>query len=131
LADYTARRIEEMEGTYGGFFKRARAELGVGSFGMAIIDLPPGSTGYPEHDHSHDDQEEVFVALRGGGAVEVDGQRVPFDTETLVRVGSNARRRVLAGDEGVRVLVLGGVPGKPYQPPRFSELGAAETPGAD
>ena len=29
MADYTVKRIDEMEGAYGGAMKRARAELGV------------------------------------------------------------------------------------------------------
>jgi hypothetical protein len=33
MADYTIKRIDEMEAIYAGHFMRARAELGVESFG--------------------------------------------------------------------------------------------------
>ncbi len=33
MADYTAKRIDELEGFYKGLFLKARAELGVQSFG--------------------------------------------------------------------------------------------------
>ena len=123
MADYTVKRIDEMEGIYAGHFKRARAELGVSSFGMAVIDFPPNVTRYPEHDHTHDGQEEVFVVLRGSGEIEVDGERHRLDPETMVRVGPTSKRKILTGDEPMRVLALGGVPGGAYEPPDMSKLG--------
>jgi hypothetical protein len=64
LSGYAVKRIDDMEGIYLGSFKFARAELGVTSFGMAVIDIPAGYADYPEHDHSEDGQEEVSV-VRG------------------------------------------------------------------
>ena len=126
MADYTAKRIDDMEAVYLGAFKRARAELGVQSFGMQVMDLPPNLEQHPEHDHAESGQEEVFVVLRGGGEVEVDGERVPIDTETIVRVGPGARRKLWPGGEGMRVLALGGVPGKAYEAPEITELGVPD-----
>ena len=83
-----------MDAALFGSFKRARAELGVESFGMQVIDLPPSFDGYPIHDHTHDDQEEVYIALRGGGELEVDGERMPLDDDHIARVGPAARRKV-------------------------------------
>ncbi|HSC20868.1 MAG TPA: hypothetical protein VLC07_03990 [Solirubrobacterales bacterium] len=75
MSDYTVKKIDEMEAVYLGAFKRARAELGVESFGLQVIDMPPNFDGYPEHDHAEDGQEEVFFALRGGGEIEIEGDR--------------------------------------------------------
>src|SRR3954454_7584029 len=86
MGDYTAKRIDDMEAVYLGGFKRARAELGVESFGMQVLDMPPNLDAYPEHDHAESGQEEVFVLLRGGGEIEVDGERIPMDSDTMVRV---------------------------------------------
>jgi mannose-6-phosphate isomerase-like protein (cupin superfamily) len=121
MADYTALKIDEMEAIYRGAFKRARASLGVESFGMQIMDLPPNGDAYPEH--QHDDQEEVYLALRGSGEIEIDGERVPLDPETVVRVGPSAKRKVWPGDEGIRLLALGGTPGQAYEPPDITKLG--------
>jgi mannose-6-phosphate isomerase-like protein (cupin superfamily) len=123
MSDYTAKRIDDMEGIYLGAFKRARAELGVESFGMQVIDLPPNVDGHPEHDHAESGQEEVFLALRGSGEIEIDGDRVPLDTETMVRVGPGARRKLWPGGEGMRVLALGGVPGQAYETTDITKLG--------
>jgi mannose-6-phosphate isomerase-like protein (cupin superfamily) len=126
MGDYTTKRIDEMEAAFLGGFKRARAELGVESFGMQVLDMPPNLDAYPEHDHAESGQEEVFVVLRGGGEVEVDGERVPIDTDTIVRVGPGARRKLWPGGEGMRVLALGGVPGKAYEAPEITELGVPD-----
>src|SRR5277367_6459622 len=54
-----------MEAILGGVFRRARASLGVTSFGMQLLELPPnGGDSYLNHDHDHDSQEEVYVLLR-------------------------------------------------------------------
>ena len=126
MADFTSRKIDEMEATFSGALRKARAELGVSSFGMAIEDFPPDFAGYPEHNHDHDGQEEVYVVLSGSGWMEVDGEEFAIDPETMVRVGSSAKRAVMVGPEGMRLLVLSGVPGKAYEPPEWTELGAPD-----
>ncbi len=130
MPDFTISKIDDMEAVVFGSFKRARAQLGVSSFGMQVIDMPPNATQYPEHDHGHDSQEEVFAVLRGAGEIEIDGQRHPIDSETMVRVGPDARRKVWPGDQGIRLLILGGCPGKSYSPSEVSKLGAPD-PGLD
>ncbi|MDQ3724559.1 MAG: hypothetical protein M3335_01500 [Actinomycetota bacterium] len=126
MSDYTVKKIDEMEGVYFGAFKRARAELGVESFGLAVIDIPAGYEDYPDHDHTHDGQEEVFMALRGSGEIEIEGERHPLDPEHMVRVGPETKRKVWPGPEGIRMVVLGGVPGGVYEAPEISRLGAPD-----
>jgi mannose-6-phosphate isomerase-like protein (cupin superfamily) len=126
MADYTVKRISEMDGAYGGAFKRARAELGVSSFGMAIIDMPANFEHYPTHDHARDGHEEVFLTLRGGGEIDIAGERFPLDDEHVVRVAAGTDRKVLPGPDGIRVLVLGAKPGAIYEAPGGSEIGAPD-----
>jgi uncharacterized cupin superfamily protein len=122
MSDYTAKCIKDMEAGFGGGFVKARAELGVTSFGMQVIQLPPDYADYPEHDHAESAQEEVFLALSGSGWIEVDGERAELDGETFVRVGPGARRKVFAGPQGLRMLAIGGVPGKAYEIVESTEL---------
>lgn len=123
MGEYAVKRIDEMEAVYLGAFKRARAELGVESFGLAVIDLPPDFENYPEHDHAGDGQEEVFMALRGGGEIEIEGERFPLDPEHMVRVASGTKRKIWPGSEGMRMVIVGAVPGGVYEPPDVSKLG--------
>ena len=126
MADYTVAKIDDIEAVVGGAFKRARAALGVSSFGMQVLDMPPSTDRYPEHDHGEDGQEEVYVTLSGGGEIEIEGERHPLDPQTLVRVGPGVTRKIYPGEQGVRVLALGGVPGKAYEAPDVTQLGAPD-----
>lgn len=126
MAGYTVKKIDDMEGTFLGGFKLARAELDVESFGMQVLDIPPNWSDYPEHDHAEDGQEEVYVALRGDAEIEIEGQRHQLDPDHMVSVKSGMRRKVRPGADGIRMLVIGGVPGHAYEPPANTKLGAPD-----
>lgn len=123
MNSYEVKRVDDMEAVFLGAFKRVRAELGVESFGIQVIDLPPNFDRYPEHDHEHDSQEEVFLVMRGAGEIEIDGTRFPLDDNHIARVSPEAKRKIWPGDKGVRLVVLGGVPGELYSAPDVSKLG--------
>lgn len=123
MAGHTVKKIDDMEAVFRGGFKRARAELGVESFGMQIIDMPPNYENYPEHDHGEDGQEEVYITLRGSGELEIDGDRHPLDEDHVARVGPGVARKVWPGGDGIRILVLGGKPGEIYEAPDVTKLG--------
>jgi hypothetical protein len=126
MSDFTISAIDDMEAVVFGSFKRARAVLGVESFGMQVIDLPPNAEQYPEHDHADSGQEEVFVVLRGSGEIEVDGERLALDPDTMIRVGPHPKRKIWPGEKGMRVLALGGRPGASYEAPDVTKLGAPD-----
>ena len=130
MAGHTVKKIDEMEGIYRGAFKRARAELGVESFGMQVIDMPPNYENYPEHDHAADGQEEVFITLRGAGEIEIEGERYPLDVDHMARVAPETKRKVWPGPEGIRLLVLGGIPGGVYEPADITKLGEPDPSAA-
>jgi hypothetical protein len=123
MGGYTVKKIDEMEAVFFGAFKRVRAELGVESFGIQIIDIPPNYEDYPEHDHADDGQEEVLMTLRGGGELEIDGERHPLDEDHAARVGPGVMRKVWPGDDGIRLLIIGGTPGAVYEAPDVTKLG--------
>lgn len=122
--DFTVKKIDEMEAIYLGGFKRARAELGVSAFGFQVIDMPPNSgDAYPEHDHTHDGQEELYVGISGSGEIEIDGEHETLEPGMMIRVGPTAKRMVRSGDEPIRFLIAGAVPGEPYEPSDITKLG--------
>jgi len=98
------------------------------SFGLQVADIPPNSgDAYPEHDHAHDGQEEVYLLLRGSADLHLPGRVVALDPETFVRVGPRTRRRLRSGENGARVLMIGAMPGRAYEPQENTPLGAPET----
>jgi uncharacterized cupin superfamily protein len=127
MGDYTIKKIDDMEGIYGGAFKRARAALGVESFGMQVLDMPPNVDGqYPEHDHSEDRQEEVYMPLAGACEIEIDGDRHRLEPNMMVRVAPGTKRTIRTGEEGCRILALGGCPGEVYEAPEVTKLGSPD-----
>ncbi len=126
MAGYTVKQIDAMEAIFHGSFKRAAAELGVESFGMQVFDIPPGFSDYPEHDHSEDGQEEVYLMLSGTAELAVDGQRVTLDPEQMARVAPGIKRKLFGGAQGGRVLIIGGTAGQVYRRPDDFKLGAPD-----
>lgn len=132
MANVNHTKVDEIEAIDGFFegikFHKAAAGLGVSAFGLAIIDLAPGASDYPEHDHSEEGiggqmfakrpqqlgQEEVYAALSGSGTLEADGEQYPLDAEHIARVGPEVKRKITPGPEGIRLLIVGATPGEAY-----------------
>ena len=70
----------------------ARKALGLQSFGMNVVELPPGET-IPEHDETASDQEEVFIVLSGEATMVIDGQDYLAPAGTFVRFDPEPERR--------------------------------------
>ncbi|HET9104149.1 MAG TPA: cupin domain-containing protein [Solirubrobacteraceae bacterium] len=123
MSHYTVRAIEEMEEIHHGVVKLAGAELGVRAFGMQVLDLPGGFSEYPEHDHADDGQEEVYLVLAGSTVCQIDGEAVRLGAGQMIRVEPGARRKLLPGAEGARVLALGAAPDRRYERPEAFRIG--------
>lgn len=116
MPDVTVKHIDEMDAINDGAFVRARGSLGVTAWGMNVENLPPHHEGYPEHDHLRDGQEEVYVPLEGSATLVVAGEEYALTPGTFARVGPAEKRKILPGADGVRLLCLGGTPGKVFEP---------------
>ena len=128
MPDVTVKRVEEFEAIFGGGFRRVRAGLGVTSFGLAVIDLPANFSRFPEHDQTHDDQEEVYTPLSGRVTLRVGGEDHELEPGVFARVGASEKRKLITGDEPARVLAMGATPGKVYEPPEFTYEGSEAPP---
>jgi quercetin dioxygenase-like cupin family protein len=93
-----------------------------------VIDLPPNFERYPVHDQTHDDQEEVYTALSGRVTLRVGDQEYELEPGVFARVGATEKRKLVTGDEAARVLAMGAMPGRVYEPPEFSEEGSKPPP---
>jgi uncharacterized cupin superfamily protein len=123
MADLTVKRTEDFEATYRGGMLKARAGLGVTSFGMQILRFPPHADRYPEHDHSASGQEEVFTVLDGAVTLRVGDEEHLLEPGVFARVGPNETRKLLTGDAAAVVLALGAVPGEVFEPVRLTNEG--------
>jgi uncharacterized cupin superfamily protein len=121
-SNYSARSIDELPTLWDGFAKLVRAGLEITAFGANIMDLPPDYS-TSSHDESESGQQELYVALRGSGSVDIDGVGLPLDADHLVRADAGTMRSLSAGPDGLRVLCIGGVPGAAYEAPDWSSAG--------
>jgi len=121
MTDVTVKRFEDLDGyqaTPDGpkQFLYAGKGLGVTSWGMNILELPAQWSGYPEHDHLKDGQEEVYLVLEGSARLQAGTETFALEPGLLARVGPGQKRKIVPGPNGVTLLALGGTPGKAYAP---------------
>jgi uncharacterized cupin superfamily protein len=99
-----------------GNWSLVRRTLGVASFGMNIVDIPPGE-GIPEHDETSRDQEEVFMVLSGSAIIVIDGRRDAAPAGTLARLDPEPTRTVVnEGEEVASVLIVSAPRTSDYEP---------------
>jgi uncharacterized cupin superfamily protein len=111
MADgYTIKRIdefEEMEGSGGATWRLARKTLGAEAFGFNVVDIEAGGE-IPAHDHSGDNQEEVFIILEGDGTIVIDGEEHDAPAGTFCRFAPEVNRTIRNKSDGnVRALLIG------------------------
>jgi hypothetical protein len=94
-------------------FRYAGKDLGISTWGMNVIELAPHTTTYPEHDHTADGEEEVYVVLSGSAILQAGSSRWPLEQGTLVRVGPERKRKIVTGSRGAVILAIGGLPDAP------------------
>lgn len=111
MADgYTIKRIdefEEMEGSGGATWRLARKTLGAEAFGFNVVDIEAGGQ-IPAHDHTGDDQEEVFIILEGEGTIVTDDEEHDAPAGTFCRFAPEVNRTIRNNsDSSVRALLIG------------------------
>ena len=121
--DYSSSRIDDLPSLWEGVAKLVRAGLGLSAFGVNVLDLGPGHV-TTDHTESGSGQEELYAVLRGSATLLVgeagQEERIELDPDIVARVAPEARRLFEAGPEGVRLLIVGGTPGKAYEPQEWS-----------
>jgi quercetin dioxygenase-like cupin family protein len=71
------------------------------------VDIGPGGQ-IPEHDHTGDDQEEVFIILDGQATVVADGEEHEAPAGTFCRYAPDVKRTIRnQSDANVRALLIG------------------------
>ena len=100
MADVTVKRLEDFDTAFDGAMRLVRHGLGVESFGIQVFDMPPNADRYPEHDHSHDGQEEVYTVLEGVATLTPAGEEHELRPGMFARVGPGEKRKSSTGAGG-------------------------------
>jgi mannose-6-phosphate isomerase-like protein (cupin superfamily) len=122
MPGYVAKSIDELPTLWDGFANLVRSGMDITAFGANIMNLPPDYSTHA-HDEADSGQQELYVALRGSGTVDIGDERLPLDAEHLVKVDAGTNRVLSSGPEGLRALIIGGTPGQAYEPQDWSSSG--------
>ena len=86
-------------------FRLATDALELERSGLGHQRVPPGHR-FP-YGHTHEEQEEVYVVVRGSGRMKLDDEVVPLREWDAVRVPPGTWRGYEAGPEGLELPVIG------------------------
>jgi uncharacterized cupin superfamily protein len=111
---FALAHLDDCETT--GNWRLVRRALGLGAFGLNVVDIPPGEQ-IPEHDETDRDQEEVFFVVSGSPTLVLDGEDHPAPAGTFARLDPEHRRTVRNdGGELARVLIASAPRTSGYEP---------------
>lgn len=119
MSGYAVAHLDEIEELDDGRepYRPVRHHFGITAFGMtAWTAREAGDRIINEHDESDDESEELYLVHRGRAVFELDGDRRDAPAGTFVFVPSGVRRTAFAEEPGTTILVVGGTPGKAYEP---------------
>ena len=100
LPDVVGDRAPEVEGRFG------RSAIGSRDLGVSLWRYEPAFRS--PLGHSHGEQEEAYVVVRGSGRVLLDGQVVEVREWDVVRVAPEVFRAWESGPDGLELLAVGG-----------------------
>jgi uncharacterized cupin superfamily protein len=114
VGEFTIKHRDELEKS--GNWSLARRSLGIGSFGINIVDIPPGGD-IPAHDETGRDQEEVFLVLAGTPTIVIDADEHELSEGAFARLDPDCHRTVVnRGDSVASVLICSAPRSSGYEP---------------
>jgi mannose-6-phosphate isomerase-like protein (cupin superfamily) len=73
--------------------------------GFSFHRLKPGKR--QPFGHVHEEAEEVYVIVRGGGLLKLDDEIIEVERLDAIRVSPEVTRAFEAGDDGIEIIVFG------------------------
>jgi quercetin dioxygenase-like cupin family protein len=112
MTDYTHLNLEEVEDQAPRFglspdleFRMGRVPLDMENAGVSFIRLAPNFR--IPFGHSHKQQEEVYVVVRGGGRIALKDEVRELKTLDAVRIHKDTMRGLEAGPDGMELIAVG------------------------
>jgi mannose-6-phosphate isomerase-like protein (cupin superfamily) len=112
MSPYTKANLREVENMAPKFdmpeemdARFARSDVEGKTLGLSIMKLAPGFR--IPFGHKHENQEEVYVVVRGSARVKVDDDVVELREWDAIRFDTDTMRNMEAGPDGVEYLAFG------------------------
>jgi mannose-6-phosphate isomerase-like protein (cupin superfamily) len=112
VGDYTHKNLQEVDDMAPQFgfppemqARFARQPMGLQRTGLTLFSLAPGFR--IPFGHRHEEQEEVYVVVRGSARIKVGDDIVELGTLDAVRVPGDTMRNLQGGPEGADIIAFG------------------------
>ena len=112
MSDYTHKNLKDVDDMAPQFGMPAEMQarfaarpLGLERTGLTYFRLAPGFR--IPFAHRHEDQEEVYVVIRGSGRIKVGDDVLDLNELDAVRVAGDTLRNLEAGPDGAEVIAFG------------------------
>jgi mannose-6-phosphate isomerase-like protein (cupin superfamily) len=112
MASYTKTNLREVENAAQKFgmpaeleARFARRALGGRTLGLSLMKLAPNFR--IPFAHTHAEQEEVYVVVRGSGRIKIEDDIVDLAEWDAVRVDEDTMRNLEAGPDGMEFIAFG------------------------
>jgi len=102
-------------------FEPLKDDLHLTAVGVTFVRMEPGE-GYP-YFHKHQEQEEIYICVKGTGTVLVGDDEIKMKAGSIVRVSADVPRAI--GNRTKKpctFLIVGGLPSDKYRDDRWSVL---------
>ena len=96
-------------------WKSIRHHFGITAFGINAVTKDAGNVLIPEHRHSSTGEQEIYIVQRGAATATLDGTRVDLPHGGAVAVEGSVARKFEATESPTTLIVVGGVPGRPFE----------------
>ena len=98
----------------------ARRYFGLTSFGCNAFSASAGSPLIVPHDESAYGQEELYLVVEGRARFVCDGDEAELGAGEVLVASPEVHREAYALESPTTLFLVGGLPGRPYEPPAWS-----------
>jgi quercetin dioxygenase-like cupin family protein len=96
-------------------WKSVRHHFGITAFGVNAVTKDAGNVLIPEHDHGQTGEQELYIVQRGAVVATLGSEHVELPAGSAAAVEGGVRRKFEATESPTTLIVIGGVPGKPFE----------------
>ena len=112
MSDYAIKNMKDLEDSAVQFGLSPQVEA---RFGRKALDAQKGGVSYQRYEsgyrqsfgHTHDQQEEIYVIVSGGGRMKLGDDVVDLKQWDAIRVSPATPRAFEAGPDGIELIAFG------------------------
>jgi mannose-6-phosphate isomerase-like protein (cupin superfamily) len=116
-------RVQKLTARYPDMHMRwypVRRHFDITSFGVNACEAPEGEPLTVPHAETQYGQEELYVVLRGRARFICDGEEMELAEGEVLYCRPEVHREAISLETPTRLLIVGGLPGRPYEIPTWS-----------